>query len=183
MVSNGVKKTLQIASVYIGAVIGAGFASGQEMIQFFTKYGIHGIYGLVIAGILHGIVGAIILEVVYEKKWDNYDVLIKTLTGEMLGSILKWVVNLFLFVCFSAMIAGAGAVLNQQFGISPYVGSLLMMGCSMLTFLSGSKGFVRVNSILVPILCVGGLVLGSYIIIFRDASVFFTGSIANLTKN
>ncbi|MDO3677624.1 hypothetical protein [Paenibacillus ehimensis] len=38
------KKTvsiLQIAATYTGTVVGAGFASGQSIMQFFTVYG-HG---------------------------------------------------------------------------------------------------------------------------------------------
>lgn len=33
------KQVLQVASVYIGTVIGAGFASGQEMITFLRCIG------------------------------------------------------------------------------------------------------------------------------------------------
>ena len=36
----------------IGAFIGAGFASGQEIYLFFYKYGIKGIFGLVLCSAL-----------------------------------------------------------------------------------------------------------------------------------
>ncbi|MGL5676386.1 MAG: YkvI family membrane protein [Cellulosilyticaceae bacterium] len=183
MCSKSIKRTLQIASVYIGAVIGAGFASGQEMIQFFTRYGMKGMYGLVLAGILHGAIGAILLEVAYEKKWQDYDTLLSHLMGKTLGKILKWLVNIFLFVCYSAMIAGAGAILQQQFGLPVWVGGLLMAGGCLITFLSGSKGFVRMNSLLVPVLCIGAVGLGTYMVLFKEAPVWSmsgsTGAIRN----
>jgi uncharacterized membrane protein YkvI len=32
-------EVVRIAFTYIGTIVGAGFASGQEILQFFTKYG------------------------------------------------------------------------------------------------------------------------------------------------
>lgn len=79
---------------------------------------------------------------------------------------------MFLFVCFSEMIAGMGAMINQEFGLPKQVGSIVMIILCILTFLAGTKGLVNINSILVPILCIGGIVLGAYIILFRNISVF-----------
>lgn len=40
----------QIAAVYVGTVVGAGFATGREIAEFFTKYGFLGFLGILIAG-------------------------------------------------------------------------------------------------------------------------------------
>ena len=37
------KQSLQIALAYMSVVIGGGFASGQEVLQFFTGYGLIGV--------------------------------------------------------------------------------------------------------------------------------------------
>ena len=34
-----------IAAVYIGAVMGAGFATGQELMQYFVRFGWAGLLG------------------------------------------------------------------------------------------------------------------------------------------
>ena len=34
------KRILLIASAFIGVIVGAGFASGQEVLQYFTSFGI-----------------------------------------------------------------------------------------------------------------------------------------------
>ena len=31
--------TLKVAAAYIGTVVGAGFATGQEILQFFNRFG------------------------------------------------------------------------------------------------------------------------------------------------
>ncbi len=55
------KHWIKIASIYVGTVIGAGFASGREIIDFFGVYGIKGIWGIVIAGLLFSLVGSLLL--------------------------------------------------------------------------------------------------------------------------
>ncbi len=39
----------KIAATYIGTIVGAGFASGQEVLQFFGVFGIKGLWGLLLA--------------------------------------------------------------------------------------------------------------------------------------
>jgi len=44
--------TFKVAAVYIGTIVGAGFATGQEVLQFFNRFGIWGLGGLAVATIL-----------------------------------------------------------------------------------------------------------------------------------
>lgn len=50
------KDVLKIVFVIIGTLIGAGFASGQEMYIFFFSHGIKGIVGIIISSVLMGII-------------------------------------------------------------------------------------------------------------------------------
>ncbi len=43
------KKSFQIGSAFVGLIVGAGFASGQEVMQYFTSFGIWGTVGGIIA--------------------------------------------------------------------------------------------------------------------------------------
>ena len=162
----------EIASVYIGTVIGAGFASGQEIMKFFTSYGKIGMLGIVLAGALHAVLGSIILEIVYEQQFKSYDELIKNVMGEKLGYVINGTVTAFLFVCFSTMLVGTGAIFNQAFGWPVWIGAVIMATVAGITFLTGSKGFVRMNSILVPVLCIGGIVLGILVGVLRVVPTF-----------
>ncbi|HBT48846.1 MAG: hypothetical protein XD49_0570 [Caldanaerobacter subterraneus] len=51
----------KIAATYIGTVVGAGFASGQEILQFFVYHGKKGILGLLIVTLLFVFYGNAIL--------------------------------------------------------------------------------------------------------------------------
>ncbi|MGL4736140.1 MAG: YkvI family membrane protein [Cellulosilyticaceae bacterium] len=169
---NRLKRILQVASVYIGTVIGAGFASGQEMLSFFTVYGIKGMIGLVLAGVAYALIGMVLLEVIYEKKFDHYKELLKDVMGPKLSVMIEWTVNIFLFICLSTMIAGAGAIFKQAFNLPTWVGVVGMALAALFTFFSGAQGLVKMNALLVPIMCIGGILLGSIIMIFRDLPVF-----------
>ena len=50
------KKILKAVFVIIGTLIGAGFASGQEIYIFFYQYGVNGILGIIISSLLLGFV-------------------------------------------------------------------------------------------------------------------------------
>ena len=61
----------------IGTLIGAGFASGQEMYLFFYKYGIGGIFGLILCSSLIGLVIYKTFIIIYKNQKINsyYDFL------------------------------------------------------------------------------------------------------------
>jgi uncharacterized membrane protein YkvI len=44
--------TFEIASAHIGVTIGAGFVSGQEVLQYFTFFGPNGMPAIVLAALL-----------------------------------------------------------------------------------------------------------------------------------
>ena len=46
------KSIFAISNIYISAVVGAGFATGQEIMTFFTRYGIKSFVGITISTML-----------------------------------------------------------------------------------------------------------------------------------
>ena len=61
------KKILKIVFVIIGTLIGAGFASGQEIYSFFYVYGKKGIIGLILSALIMSIVIYKVLKIIKEK--------------------------------------------------------------------------------------------------------------------
>ena len=70
------KNILKIVFVIIGTLIGAGFASGQEMYIFFFSYGLEGIAGLFVSNILMGIIIYVSLKIINKYKIKKYCFLI-----------------------------------------------------------------------------------------------------------
>ena len=48
---------LNVALMFVGAIMGAGFASGRELWQFFGVFGIRGKIGVLLVGILFILLG------------------------------------------------------------------------------------------------------------------------------
>lgn len=168
---HSIKNAIKITSVYIGTVLGAGFASGQEMLTFFAYYGYRGMFGLIITGGLFGIVGWAILEIVHDKKCKTFKEFIFPIAGDVIGSVMQLTITFFMFICFCAMFAGCGALLEQRFSLPYYLGVIIMaIGC-FITFLFDVKGIVAINTILAPILLGGSIILGLYMWFFRSTVV------------
>ena len=62
------REIFSIVLVIIGALIGAGFASGQEIYSFFYSYGVIGIIGIIVTGLLIGMTIYKSLKIIYIKQ-------------------------------------------------------------------------------------------------------------------
>lgn len=58
------KQTFKIMLAYVGVLTGAGLSSGQELLQYFVSLGKTGIVGIALVGILHILIGGILLSLV-----------------------------------------------------------------------------------------------------------------------
>ena len=67
------EEVFSIVLVIIGSLIGAGFASGQEIYSFFYSYGIGGICGIIITFLLIGILIYKSLKLIYTYEINDYD--------------------------------------------------------------------------------------------------------------
>lgn len=157
------KNWIKIASIYVGTVIGAGFASGREIIEFFGIYGLKGIWGIIISGLLFSIVGSLLLIKVYDKKIKGFDELVINLFGERFGILLDTIMIFSLYTGFSVMISGSGAIFKDELGLSYNIGIIVMVVCAFIVFLFSLEGLSFINSILVPLLIIGIIFTSIYL--------------------
>jgi len=142
----------KVAATYIGTVVGAGFASGQEVMQFFSHFGINGLWGLLLATTLFGVYGWAILELGMKLNARSHLEVIRYVGGRWLGSAVDYVITFFLFGAFTAMAAGAGAIFAEQFQWPSIVGSGIMVVITLLTVMLGLNGVINSISLMVPLL-------------------------------
>ncbi|KAB2953907.1 hypothetical protein F9B85_04695 [Heliorestis acidaminivorans] len=161
----GVLWQLQVASVYIGAVLGAGFASGQEIMQFFVRYGSDGPSAVVLSGVLFGILGPAVLVLCRQRSFFQYQDLLNYLFGQKLGKVMDLIIAISLFSGLMVMLSGTGALVSQQWGWPYWLGVSLTAIGVFFSLWGGLKGLLWVNTFLVPIkalICVavaGGVLL------------------------
>ena len=71
------KNILIITMTIIGSIIGAGFASGQEINSFFYKYGIIGILGILISIFLISLIIYKVFLIIKKENINNYKEFLK----------------------------------------------------------------------------------------------------------
>ncbi len=144
--------TFKVAGTYIGTVVGAGFATGQEVIQFFARFGIKGFYGLILTTLMFIVFGYIIMDLGRKLNSHSHLEIIKYSGGRLVGTVIDAIITFFLFGALTAMIAGTGALFTQQYQISAIWGNLLMAVLTAITVLTGIKGVINAISFVVPFL-------------------------------
>lgn len=143
-------KSIQVAATYIGTVVGAGFASGQEILAFFTSYGHAGTIGILIATALFVWLGYKMMWLAHHLRTPSYESFNQKLFGNVIGRTMNVLVFLTLFGVTTVMLAGAGSVLEEQFHI-PYIGGTVVTALLALLILrQGLDRLLVVNSIVVP---------------------------------
>jgi len=184
LLKRDIRNIIKVASVYTGAIIGAGFASGREILQFFSNYYKGGFYGILLAGILFSLIGYIILDRVYKERIKSYDEFVFPSMGWVTGWVVEIAVTLSVLSLFSVMLAGMGRVFEDELSI-PFKYSVIIIAfvCAVI-ILNSIKAITAVNAILTPVMTVGMILTGLYIIIFKDKAVFnIFDSLHRLTDN
>src|SRR5690606_7911931 len=156
------KHSFQIALAYMSVVIGGGFASGNEVIQFFTGYGIAGVAGSVVAAVLFAFLGMHIARISSIMQAGSHKQVLYTLFGEKAGLVVDVVLSFFLYGVGVVMLAGAGSTLAQQFGLAPLIGSTLMTVLVIGTLCLNVRGIINLISAVMPFLLIMVLAVTVY---------------------
>ncbi len=172
MMERNLKKIIQIVCIYTGVILGAGFASGQEIMNFFIKYGEKGVLGLILAGFLFALIGFFVMDIIHDEKITSHEQLISRIMGKHLGTAMTIAVEFFLFILLCTMFAAAGAVIKQAFGLPYSVGVVMVAIGTFITLLYGVKGIADINIILAPIMVIGIIFIGVYTFLTADNSAF-----------
>lgn len=140
----------QIAAVFIGTIVGAGLASGQEIKQFFTTYGCKSFIGILLCCFIYIFIGNIVITLSIKHNLNSYNELITLISPGLLGKVTDLITGFFLVSGSGIILAGSGALLHQYFGVSKWVGISIMVLISLFTLLKNTKGLIEINSFIVP---------------------------------
>ena len=170
--------------MYTATIIGAGFASGQEIVQFFSGYFKGGYYGIITAGILFAIIGGLVLDKVYRGRIRNYQEFIFPSVGWFMGWVMEIASTVFMISVFCVMMAGMGNIVEEKLGIPMIYGIVTMAVLCMIVILTDIKGIVSLSAIVTPVMIFGIIFIGIYIILCRDTAVFnVIGVVKSSTDN
>lgn len=132
----------------IGTIIGAGFASGREIVAFFGTTPAP-LVALVCAALVF-VMCLVFLFVGQKAEADDIGTVNKKLAGKF-----DVVLNIFLLfnsvISLSAMLAGFDSLFGSIYPLKPLY-SVLFGAVSVLVVTKGLKGLLRCNAVLVPAL-------------------------------
>lgn len=146
--------SLQLAAVYMGAILGAGFASGQELMQFFVVFGYHGLIGVFLSGIAFALMGYFISQIVIKNKVYGYKPFLDKILGKKIGPLVDIWITITIFISLGIMLAGCATVLQEKLSINYYLGLIVFSLIVLITLYKGEKGVISINFILIPFLIV-----------------------------
>lgn len=152
-------RILQVAFTYIGTIVGAGFASGQEILQFFTQYGWMATLTIALSSMLFVWLGIKLMLMAHNLKAASYEDLNRVLFGEQIGKAVSLFTLLVLFGITTVMLAGGGTVFEEQLHFSYQTGLLVTLFLAYLVLSRGIKAIMTVNSIVVPIMMLFSLAI------------------------
>ena len=171
-------KIFQIAVVFIGTVVGAGLASGKEITQFFTSFGLTSFFGILFCGVFYILMGSIISKISIKYSLNSYSDVLKIISPNLLGKITGVITTFYLISSASIILAGSGALINQFFGLPKIIGSLIMLTLASIFLLRDTEGLIEVNSFIVPaLLGTISLIIVLYFLFCKDSISSFIASI------
>ena len=88
---------LQIATAFAGSFLGAGFVSGQELLQFFAQFGSWGFAGMAVAVALFFAMGSLVMLVARRTNCIEFDKIIVRRENRPLRLFFQAVILFFLF--------------------------------------------------------------------------------------
>lgn len=159
---------MQMAAAFVGLVVGAGFASGQEIMQYFTMYGWESMYGILFAVALFSFLGSRIALFGQRLQAISHKEVIQHMAGPYLSIVIDIFLVFLLFGVAIVMFAGAGAMFEQIFHVQAIYGQMLLMLMVVLTLMLNIKKILVILAAVIPYFLILTIVIAIYAIVTAD---------------
>lgn len=148
-----VKDIATIAGAFVAFSIGSGFATGQEIMQFFSSYGIlQSLGACAIATVLFMWAGGTILRDSKALRLKAPNAIFVYYCGNIIGTVFECAIPVYLFMEFVMMTSGAGATISEYYGLNHYLGSAAMAAAAFATVMLGLENLVRIIGKIGPLI-------------------------------
>ena len=149
---------IEITSLYIGVIMGAGFASGRECWQFFGVFGKKGYYGAAASTLCFVLLACMLTYIARSKGTSDLGRLISPFDSKLIDEMIGWVLAAIYYSMIIAMTAAGGSLLNQQFGVSKIIGGLIIAVLCVITVLGDFERVSKIFRLIVPVLFFAGII-------------------------
>lgn len=126
------KRSLAVAASFVGIVVGAGFASGMEALQYFVAYGTNGFFGVILASVTMLFAATAFMTFGSYFLAREHNEVFYNVTSKPAAFIMDWSTVTCMFSVGFVMFAGAGSNLQQSFGWPIWVGAVAMLALMLI---------------------------------------------------
>lgn len=151
------------AALYVCSVIGAGFATGRELFDYFIRFGIWGFIGILIASFILGLTCYKVMIKGYKCTQDIFP--------DRLGTFFYVITALFLIVIFSAMLSAAAELFKSTLNVNGIWGSLVVTFFVLLVANSNSVFLEKINIFVFISIILICIVMCVYIVCNSEAQI------------
>lgn len=166
------KKIILASYSFIAAFIGAGFASGQEIICYFVSFGRYGFIGVILSAFVFTVFSYAVMSVCRRLEINSFEDFLGTIPHRSVRRILKPSIGLFAFAVYTVMLSAIGSAGARFTPLPPSVCALMAAaGCTLL-FCRGTKGVFDLNGVIGVLLTAGIAACCMYMLRYREYHVF-----------
>ena len=162
------KRVLILAGAIIAFTIGSGFATGQEIVQYYTAYGAQNILVLAVFVIAFLYYNFNFAKAGAEERFEKANDIYKYYCGKYLGTFYDYYSTLFCYMSLWVMVGGAGKTLNEAYGLPVWIGAVILIILTVITVIGGLNSLVDAIGIVGPAIVVLCIAIG-LITFVRDA--------------
>lgn len=126
------KRSLAVAASFVGIVVGAGFASGMEALQYFVAYGTNGFFGVILASVTMLFAATAFMTFGSYFLAREHNEVFYNVTSKPAAFIMDWSAVACMFSVGFVMFAGAGSNLQQAFEWPIWVGAVAMLALMLI---------------------------------------------------
>lgn len=176
---------IKFAGAYLAFLIGSGFATGQEIMRFFSANGIYSIISVFLTLLLLMYFGSIIMIRGFEYGSRSTYKPYEYFCGKKIGSFFEYLVPILLFISVVVMISGSGATFKEYYGQDYYIGCAFMALMILISFIGGLDKLIDIVAIMGPVIAIFSLIVGINVLTKNAASlkhISETMNSINMTK-
>ena len=155
-----IKRVIILAGAVIAFTIGSGFATGQEIIQYYTAYGVKGLLALLVFFVAFLYYNYNFAKAGAEEKFEKSNDIYKYYCGKYIGTFCDYYSTIFCYMSFWVMVGGAASTLNQEYNLPLWVGAVVLVAITTITVIGGLNSLVDAIGIVGPVIVVLCIAIG-----------------------
>lgn len=154
------KRVLILAGAVIAFTIGSGFATGQEIIQYYTAYGTGNLLVILVFAVAFLYYNFNFAKAGAEQHFEHGNDVYKYFCGKYVGTFCDYYSTIFCYMSFWVMIGGAASTLHQEYGLPTWAGAVILTILATITVIGGLNSLVDAIGIVGPIIVVLCIAIG-----------------------